>query len=64
MTIQKMTERIKYNTMLEGTDDEVSVHLLINPKCTMIVVYPVPPIINIPHSTCLVFCEINFRDYQ
>ena len=35
--------------MFEGADDEGEIHLLINLKCTVIVVEPVSPIINMPH---------------
>ena len=60
----KMTERIEYNTILEGTDDEGAIHLFINFKCTVIVADPISPIRNMPHSTRLVFCETNVRYYQ
>ena len=50
--------------MLEVNDNEGAIHLLINIKCTVIVVYPVSPIINTPHYTRLVICETNTRDYQ
>ena len=59
-----MTERIKYNAILEGTDDKVAIKLLINTKCTMIVVDIVYTIRNMPHSTSLEFCETNIRYYQ
>ena len=50
--------------MMEGTDDEGEIHLLINLKCTVIVVYHVSPIRNMPHYASLVFCERNIRYYQ
>ena len=54
-----MTERIDSNKTLEGTDDEVEIKLLINIECTVIVIEPVSPIRNTPHSTSPVFCETN-----
>ena len=45
--------------MLEGNDDEGAIHLLINPKCTMIVTKHVSPAINTPYYTSLVFCQTN-----
>ena len=57
-------ESIEYNTTLEGNDDEGEVHLLINIKCTVILVEPVSPIRNTPHSTSLVLCETNVIYYQ
>ena len=54
-----MNENIESNAILEGTDDEVSIHLLINIKYIVIVTDPGSPIRNMPHSTSLVFCETN-----
>ena len=59
-----MLERIRYNTMLEGTDDKGAIHLLINSQYTMGVVDTVSSIRNTSNSTRLVFFETNARDYQ
>ena len=64
ITIQKITEIVEYNTILEVTDDYGSIHLLINIKCTLTVVDPGFPIWNKPHSTSLFFCEKNVGYYQ
>ena len=42
---------------MEVTDDEVGIHLLIGIKYKVIVADTGSPILNIPHSTSLVFCE-------
>ena len=39
-----MTEMIESNTILEFTDVEVAIHLLIHIKYTVILAYPDPPI--------------------
>ena len=39
-----MTEIIESNTILEVTDVEGAIHLLIHIKCTVILAYPAPPI--------------------
>ena len=39
-----MKERIKYNTILDGTNDEGVIHLPINMKCATIVVDTVSPV--------------------
>ena len=64
ITIKKITYRIEYNKILEGTDDEVRIHLLIDIKCAVIVVEPVSPIQNTPHFMRLFFCENNIRDHK
>ena len=51
-----MTEKLEYNKILEGADYEGAIHLLLNFKYTLIVVEPVYPILNTPHSTIIVFC--------
>ena len=43
--------------MLEVTDDEGAIHLLIGLKYTMIVADTGSPILNMPHFTRPVFCE-------
>ena len=48
---------IESYTVLEVTDDEGAIHLLIN----MIVADPAPTIRNKPQSTSLVFCETTIR---
>ena len=55
---------IYYNTILEVTDDEVAICLLLNPKYIVIVVEPVSPVLNMPHSMILVFYETNVIYYQ
>ena len=59
-----MTKSIESNTLLEVNDDKGVIHLLINIKCIVLVVYTGFPFIQIPHSTRLVFCETNVRYYQ
>ena len=59
-----MTESIDYNTILEVTDNEGEIHLLISLKCTVIVEDPSSPILNTPHSTSHVFCDTRVRNYQ
>ena len=59
-----MTEGIDSNKILESTDYEVSIHLLVSLKCTVIVVDPVSPIRKTPHSTSRVFCETNVGNSQ
>ena len=59
-----MTEDIEYNTVLEVSDDKGVIHLVINLKNIVKVVDPSPPFQNTPHSTKLVLCETNVRDYQ
>ena len=49
---------------MEGTDDEGAIHLLINPKCTMVVVETLYPNRNTPHSMSPGLFETNARDYQ
>ena len=57
--MNKMNEKIESNTILEVTDDEGSIQLLINIKYIVIVADTGYPIINTPHSTILSFCETN-----
>ena len=52
-----MTERIEYNTILDVTEDEVAMHLLISLKFTVKLAETGSPIRNTPHSTIRVFCE-------
>ena len=59
-----MTERLDYNTILEVTDDEREIHLLLNLKYIVIVVDPVSPIRNTPHSMSLLFYKTNVIYYQ
>ena len=59
-----MTESIESNKILEGTDYEGEIHLLINIKYTVIVVDTVSPIINNPHYMILVLGETNVRYCQ
>ena len=59
-----MTERIESYKVVEVTDDEGAIHLLINIKYTLIVAGTVPPILTMPYSMRLVFCETNIRYYQ
>ena len=61
LTIRKKIKRIEYNAMFEGADDEGEIHLLINLKCTVIVVETVPSIINTTHSMSRVLCKIQFQ---
>ena len=49
---------------MEVTDDKGVIHLLINLKCILILVDPITPFQNVPHSTIFVWFEINIRDYQ
>ena len=49
ITIPKITEGIEYYNILELTDDEGSIHLIINIRYTVIVVDPNSPIRNTPH---------------
>ena len=64
ITIQKITESIDSNTILEGIDDEGSINLFLNTKYIVILVDTISPIQNTPHSMSLVFCEIIVRDSQ
>ena len=50
--------------MLEGTNYEGKIHLLMNTKFKMIVVDTNLPIINNPHYMSLFFCENIVIDYQ
>ena len=59
-----MTVSIESNKILEVTDDEVAIHLLINIKYIVIVTEPAPPIQNTPYSTSFVLCETIFIDSQ
>ena len=62
ITIQKITESIYYYIVLEVTDDEGEINLLINIRYTVVVAEPNSPILNTPHYTSLVLCETNVRD--
>ena len=64
ITSHKLTEIISSCTVLEVTDDEGEIHLLINIKYTVIVAGTVTPILTMPHFTSLVLCETNVVDYQ
>ena len=64
ITIHNITESIYSNTILEGTDDEVSINLFLNTKYIVILVDTISPILNMPHYMSLVFCETIVRDYQ
>ena len=55
---------IEYNTILDVTDDEGAIHLIINMKYTVIVSEPVSPIQNTPHSKSLVFYKNFIRYYK
>ena len=59
-----MTENIEYNAILEISDDKGVIHLVINIKHIVKVVDTRFPFQNTPHSTKLVLCETNVRDYQ
>ena len=50
--------------MLEVTDDEGEIHLLINRKHTVIVEDTGSPIITTPYYTILVLYKTNDMDYQ
>ena len=50
ITIHKMTERVKSTIILYLTDDKGVIHLLIDIKCIVIVVYPASPFKNTAHS--------------
>ena len=64
ITIHNITERIESHKILEVTDDEGEIHLLINIKYKLIVVEPGFPFKNTSHSTGLVFYKTNTRDPQ
>ena len=53
INIHKITERIESYTILEVTDDEGSIDLLINIKYTVIAAEPYSPLRNTPHLTKL-----------
>ena len=55
---------IDYYTVLQVTDDEGEIQLLINIRYTVIVSDTDSPILTMPHSTILVLCETNVRYYQ
>ena len=55
ITIQKMTEIIESNIVLDDTYDEVVTQFIINFKYILIVVEPGFPFRNTPHYTSLVF---------
>ena len=59
-----MTESIESNKLLEDTEDELAINLLINFKCVGIVVHPGFPFQNAPHSTCIDLCKTNVRYSQ
>ena len=64
ITIHNITESIESNKMLEVTDDEGEIQLLIGLKCTLIVTDTGSPILTTPHYMILVFCKTNVRYYQ
>ena len=64
ITIHKITERIESYTVLEATNDEGAIHLLINLKYTVMVEDTGSPIITAPHSKNCVLCETKFVNYQ
>ena len=64
-----MTKNIDYNTTLEVTDDEGSIHLLMNIKCKVTVPKTSSPIQNTKksHKSCLMWNQfeilpIKYRD--
>ena len=61
ITFHKITVRIESYKILELTDYEVEVHLLIGFKCIMIVTETISYIRNMTHSMSLVFCETKVR---
>ena len=64
ITFHKITERIEPCKILEVTNDEGEIHLLIGLKYTLIVSDTVSPILTASHSNILVFYETNVRDSQ
>ena len=64
ITIHKMTEMIESNKTFEVTGDELSIHSLINIKCTVILAEAALTTGNKPHSMRLVFCYNNVRYSQ
>ena len=63
-TIHKITWNIESYTILEVTNDEGAINLLINIKYTVISAETCSPIRNTPHSMSLVFYETIVRDLQ
>ena len=61
ITINKITERIESNKILEDTGYEGSIFLLLSIKYIVILVYSLSTILNTPHPTSLVLCETNVR---
>ena len=59
-----MTENIESNIILEVTDDEGEIQLLMSLKCAVIVAETAPPIRNTPHSTSRLLCETKVENYQ
>ena len=59
-----MTERIELYTVLEVTDDEEAINLIMNIKNIVIVAEPGYSIKNMPHSTSLVLYGTIVRYYQ
>ena len=59
ITIHRMNERVKSTKILQVTDYNGVIHLIINLKDTVIVGDPGSHFRNIPHSTRLFFCETN-----
>ena len=57
-----MMERIYSTKILEVIYDKGLIQLLINIKCIVIVLAPISPFQNTPHSTGSKFCETNDRD--
>ena len=62
ITIHKMAESIESNTILENTDDEGVIQVLLNLRYIVIVVELVSSIKNYPYSTSLVFNETIVKD--
>ena len=60
----KITKRIESYKVLDVTDNELAIHLLLNIKYTVIVADTGSPILTNPDSTSLVFCETNVRYFQ
>ena len=46
-------ERIESNKILEDSDDDGAIHLLINIECTVILIYNISPIRNTPRPTSI-----------
>ena len=64
ITINKITDRIESNKILDVTFGKLVIPVIINIKCVLIGVDPGFPFLFTKHSTSFVFCKTNVRYSQ